>query len=124
MKKNVILGGTIMAAIVAVMAFNINVSDNNSELSALSLANVEALAKDDTPADSDFKYRTETQSCVITASGAAEGSVIYKLFGVKANAEGKVDLTEATCIYKLGGDMRIGTDITCASLVQSLINAL
>lgn len=36
-----------MAAIVAAMAFNFNMSENKSELSPLALANIEALAADE-----------------------------------------------------------------------------
>ncbi|MDR1882074.1 MAG: NVEALA domain-containing protein [Prevotella sp.] len=43
MKKK-ILGGALVLAIAAVAAFNVNLSSQNSDMSSLTLANVEALA--------------------------------------------------------------------------------
>ncbi len=60
MKKK-ILGGFVVAVIVAIAAFNINFNMNaDNNLSAISLANVEALANDESGGK---EYRWHGQKC-------------------------------------------------------------
>ena len=58
-----ILGGIAVIAIAATMALNINFSANNTSLSDLSLANVEALAQGEVYADCLCDGNQEATTC-------------------------------------------------------------
>ena len=64
-----ILGGIAVVVIAATMALNINFSANNTSLSDLSLANVEALAQGEVYADCICDADPEAWSCTYLGFG-------------------------------------------------------
>jgi hypothetical protein len=66
MKKK-ILGGIAISAIAAVAAFNMNLGLKKNDLSAISLANMEALADGESP--------KETKTCWKTLSSSSENAI-------------------------------------------------
>lgn len=125
--------------IFAVMAFSLisiatlNVLLNQQEkvsLSTVAMANLNALADTENgenpdggenPGGGDFKYKIEKERCYMRVESETQASNIFKIFGIKVKVGVTIDLTDATALYRIGGNYRFEPDRTCA-IVCSTIN--
>jgi len=93
--KNKILGGMVAVAIAAVAAWNVNVGkEGENGLSALSLANVEALAQSESGGEA--KWIREDGDCVYSFTGRAGAKItIFGGITITIGADGTATYTES-----------------------------
>ncbi len=122
MKKKILVGIAVLA-IAAIAAFNVNLNmDQKNELSLLALVNVEALAQNE-EGGSDFIYAIDKDPCTFNVTTDAQANFITKILGINAKVNAIADLTNATALYRLGGNYRLGTDLRCGDIVSQIISA-
>jgi hypothetical protein len=119
MKKKIL--GIVVLGIVVVGAININLNNSIDKYSAISLANLEALSQE---SNNEFIYRIDKEECDFQVSSTGHVNVIFRLFGLNANIGASADLSDATALYALNGEYRLGTDVRCADVISKLLAAL
>jgi hypothetical protein len=93
--------------IIAVAAFNVNLNLNQeSNMSPLALANVEALAQNEGDG-SEFKYTIDKDPCTFHVATEAQANFITRILGINAKVNAVADLTNATALYVLQEEMVI-----------------
>ena len=71
----------------------------------------------------DFNYDIgRDKPCIYQVGAGASASAIIKKFPLaKVEANGSVDLGDATRIYQTGNICRLGTDVTCADVFDKIL---
>jgi hypothetical protein len=123
MKKFIYIGLVLLGIVcfsIVIVNINLNNSNDNST-NLLLIKNREALTQE---GNNQFIYRIDHESCSFYVSSNAQVGIIHRLFGLGANANAYVDLTDVTRLYTPGGVYRLKDDVTCSDVFDKILSSI